>query len=486
MAHESKPAWLTHVIERGAPLFDEDGEPLAADVLALAAGATKSSPSNAVSKQSPGKSEDPPGDGLAGLRALLAAPDSKRAEPKPAARPPLPASPKPAPEPADLLASAAPWDTTPPPERPDRFLVGSGSLGMFPAGCVSGLYAPGGSNKTTIATSLGLHVAAAAPFAGLRVTEGASLIVSLEDGAEEMGRKLGAIAVTQFGRELHETLKARVMVLVLSGDPSAKFTERYTLSRSMGRTTFGDRLIATSKEHAKRCGVPVRLIAIDHARLAGGGDLNDSEAATLLMRELSRVAAETGAAVVLLGHSPKSSLSPNRAAEFTSMDALGSGAMVDNARFAAVIFGPTEAERKDYGLTPEAARKLLALRVIKSNYSEAGRAYFFRKVPVDGWGVVVPEFVAMQRPEPAPRGDAALDRRVVDYIAARPGLLTANKLTKDCAGEDGPLQAGRPAIAASLERLIASGRVATREPTPDERSAGNLSGRTREVLYVPD
>lgn len=480
MPAPTKPAWLQNVVGPGVPLYDEDGEPIAAAPASV-------KPNTAAADAATNTDPASLGDALAGLQALLSAPDTRGERSKPAtARPGQSVPTKPATEPADLLASVAPWGTTPPPERADRFVVGAGSLGMFPTDCVSGVYAPGGFTKTTVAAALCLSVAAGATFAGLPCAEGASLFVSLEDGAEEMHRKLGANCVTATAPELHEQVRQRVMVLVLSGDSTAKFTERYTFGRAMGRTTFGERLIATAKEHAKQCGVPVRLVVVDHARLAGGGDLNDSEAATMLMRELARVAAETGAAVVLLGHSPKSSLSPNRAAEFSSMDALGSGAMVDNARFAAVIFGPTEAERKEFGISPEEARKLLALRVIKSNYSEAGRAYFFRKVPVQGWGVVVPEFVTLQRPAPALRGDAALERRVVDYIAARPGLLTANKLAKECAGEDGPLKAGRPAVAAAVDRLIEVGRLAVREPTAAERSAGNLNGRTREVLYVPE
>ena len=377
----------------------------------------------------------------------------------------------------------AAWSTEPKSAKRDRFAIGAARHGMYPLSCVSMLAGPGGTFKTAASVLLCQHVAAGEPFAGLPVTPGSALIVSLEEDADDMSRRLGATAVTQFHPDVRENIVRRVGLIAMPGI-DGRFTEQ--MFKSVYPSQMVPRLIARARIHAQRTGLPVRLIVIDHARLATCGDVNDSEMVTALIRALGRVASETGAAVVLLAHSPKSSLSPHREEEFSAADVLGSGAFVDNARFASVVFPLTASERKRFGLDADAARRYVGLRVIKSNFSEAGRVIYLRKVPVDGWDVAVPEPVELTAPATGTRQDNTLEQRVLAYVSARPGQLTVDQLAKKCAGNDGPFAAGRPAIKAAAQRLIESGRMQLREPTPDERAAADIPARTRQALFAAD
>jgi hypothetical protein len=386
----------------------------------------------------------------------------------------------------DLEQHAAPWSTEPKAVRHDRFAIGQGRLGQIPLATVSVLAGPGGVFKTSTAILQCLHVASGKAFAGLEVRQGSALVVSLEEDAEDMGRRLGATAVTQFGSEVLPALVRNVGLIAMPGI-DGRFIEQIPMVRAVYASKMVGRLIEQARLHAERTGLPVRMIVVDHARLAVCGDINDSAIATELIRALTRVASETGAAVVLIAHSPKSSLNPNREDEFSAADVLGSGAFVDNARFASVVFPLTASERKRFGLDPEAARQYVGLRVIKSNFSESGRVIYLRKVPVDGWGVAVPEPVELKTPTKTARQDDDLEHRIVDYVAARPGQFTVDRLAKHCAGNDGPMAAGRPAIKAATDRLVQSGRLQLREPTHAERTELDLPPRTRIVMFaVPE
>ena len=381
----------------------------------------------------------------------------------------------------DLQAYAAPWETEPPPGHIDRFAIGSGSLGIYPLKCVSVVASTGGVGKTTTLISHGLHIAAGKNFAGHDVHAGGVLFLSLEEDADDIGRRVGATATTQFPASKHEVLKKRFSVIAMPG-VDGRLTE--SVARTLFASSMRDRLVRQASIHAKAIGMPIRLIAIDHARLAASGDLNNSEDASVLMRTLASVAVQTGAAVVLLAHSPKSSLRPDREDDFSAADILGSGAFHDLARFAAVLSPLTATERKRFALDPEGARRFVAFRVIKSNFSETGRATYLRKVPVDGWGVAVVEPVELRPPEIVRDQSVALDSQIIEYIKTQPGLWTANKFCKQWAGSDSRFKAGRPALQAAIGRLVASGRLAARKPTAEERATGTLAGRDSAVLFV--
>lgn len=356
----------------------------------------------------------------------------------------------------DLKQYRHTWDVSIPPPPTRAFAVGTGRTGMLPLSKVSVIAGIGGSMKTALLITLGLHIGAGIAWAGHVVDPGAVLLVSLEDDAAEIQRRCVATAIAEFSPAVHALLQQRVVMLAMPGVDGRLTT---TKGGAPTRTSMADAIIAEVRAHEQVCGVPVRLVGIDHARLAVGGDLNDSEAVTAAMSALTHVAEQTGAAVVLLCHSPKSSIAPARTSDYGMADVLGSGAFVDNARFAAVMTALDDKERKDFGLDANTAKPFLAFRVVKSNYSESGRVVYLQKTPVPGWGVAYPNPVALQAPPtPAPGVSGLVAQRVVDFVKASPGRYTRTKL-RDRAGKSGQLQASEREVLAALDKLLDDGRV---------------------------
>ena len=379
-----------------------------------------------------------------------------------------------------LSAHIQPWSLTDTVKKSHDFLIGTAADGIFPLGSVSVVASPGGMMKTALAISFLLHLAVGQPWAGLPISKASGLLLALEDDKDETTRRLIASTGAQIDPKHHEGIEARVGVAVLSGVDARLTVNNYGSSE---RTGVGAQIIAAANALTESSGYPVRLIVVDHSRLAIGGDANDSSHVTELTRALAHIAKETGAAVVLLCHSPKSTVNPNRTGDYTAADVLGSGAFVDNARFACVLTTLTDDERKAYVITPEAAKRYVALRIIKSNYSETGRVFYLRKTPVDGWGVVVPDVVTLSKPVREYVPPPSNVDRVHAFLMGHLGRFTKTGF-KTYAGTDGPMGIGISAATAALESLIESGRVVLRSPTPQEIVAFNLGRQAKEVLHA--
>ncbi len=337
---------------------------------------------------------------------------------------------------AGIAAHLHPWSMDDPVPKSHAFQIGAGGDGLFPRGSFSVVASPGGMMKTAVAISLMQHCAAGQLWAGLQVIESCCLLLALEDDKNETTRRLIATAKAQIEPSKHDVLTKRIKVAALSG-VDARLTAK--LGGASGCTLVGPQIIQIANAAADECGLPVGLIVVDHSRLAIGGDANDSSDVTELTRVLAHIANRTGAAVVLLCHSPKSTINPKHPGEYSAADVLGSGAFVDNARFACVITTLTEKERKDYAVSEDAAKRHVALRVIKSNYSETGRTFFIRKAPVDGWGVIVPDVVTLEKPVKPTAHTSTKSEVVINFIKSRPGQLTKTAF-KTWAGADGPLR----------------------------------------------
>lgn len=381
----------------------------------------------------------------------------------------------------NLNESIVPWRTTDacPPSR--DFAIGEGAQGLFPLGKPAVLAGLGGVGKSTLALSLGLTIAAGQDWAGKRVAAGCAAYFSLEDDGDECKRRAIGIALSQFDAAARPLLERRVMLVAMPGQDT-RLTDKFFGAPQ--RAPLVDQLIAVCLKHAAACDVPLRLIVIDHARLALSGDVSDSEFVTELMRALNHIGEQTGAAVLLLCHSPKSVLNPEHVAG-TAADVLGSGAFSDMARFAAAATPLSDKERKAFGLDPESARQYLALRTIKSNYSESGGVIHLRKTTVVGWGVAVPVPVSLTAPPfPASLSESDVDQRVFDFIAARPGQISARRLREDYSGKDGPMKASQRQVVAAIDSLMQQGRLIEHAPTDDERKLHGLPHQTKGVLHA--
>ena len=374
---------------------------------------------------------------------------------------------------ADRLVT---WDPNAP--KPDRreFLIESG--GFFPLKTVSMLAGLGGSMKSALVLMLGLHSALGKPWNGWSMPEGQTLILSGEDDATEFQRRAGGFATTHFPGEDMSTVQRRVHCLPVSG-LGLRLTEMLAGTPKMSK--FVDESVKLANDLSANGEPPVRLIAIDHARLFIGGDINTNQDATAGMEACTRIAQRTGAAVVLIAHSPKSAASPGRKAdEFGVNDVLGSGAFVDNSRFSAVMAPLVKDEQTKLGFSVEAAREFVALRIIKSNYSETGRVIYLKKTLALGWGVAYP--VPIEVSAPQKNVASSLLDRVVSAVAAAPGRYTRSKLRNE-AGIDGVFKASDKKVRAAIDEAVDSGRLIERSATSQDVSAFGVRLRDR-VLDV--
>jgi len=381
-----------------------------------------------------------------------------------------------------IAGQIAPWDMNTPVAPSHSFLIGEGGSGILPLGSTTVFAAPGGYMKTALAYSIAVHAAAAKPWADMPVRESCTLLLVLEDDRDEAIRRLIYTTRTQIEPDRHSVVPQRVRIVALAGIDARLTVKVGSVSH---RGSVVDQIIDAVKALVVDCEVPAGLVVIDHARLAIGGDSNDSGDVTELTRATAQIAKHTGAAVLLLCHSPKSTVNPKHPGEYTSADVNGSGAFVDNSRQAAVITTLIDKERKDFSLTEEVAKRHLALRIIKSNYSETGRVIYLRKTPVDGCGVAVPDVVTLTRPVREVVTPASTADKVLNYIRANPGRFTKTAF-KTQAGLDGPMSMGVSAATVNLDALIKSGRVVLRAPTVVEIQLHSLGRQAKEVLYAPE
>jgi RecA-family ATPase len=167
-------------------------------------------------------------------------------------------------------------------------------------------------------------------------------------------------------------------------------------------------------------GLTRAMLVIDHARLVAMVDWNDAAQVTVLTRELHRIASEAESAVVLIAHSPKSTGAADH--EISQADVAGSSALVDNARYVAIIKGMTAAEAKKLGVSEENRSNYVNFESVKSNYSPKGRVGWFKKVPCPNHHVATHEYVQLHKPIISRIGDTSEEAKVIKYVRANPDL----------------------------------------------------------------
>lgn len=221
----------------------------------------------------------------------------------------------------------------------------------------------------------------------------------------------------------------------------------------------------------------------DHARLVMAGDPLSADHVTALLRALTRIAVETGAAVLLLAHSPKSTY--GKEGEADPSEVFGSGAFVDHTRSAFVLHVMREKEAKQFGLSDAERKDHISLNVVKANYGPSGTSWWFKKVPVNGWQAIKLEPVFL-----LPKGQMAtlnqVSRKITDLIKAYPGRITARALRDKYAGLNGKLEASESEVKRTLQRLLDEGHVISRSPTDQERRLHRLSHNVKDILDLPE
>lgn len=166
---------------------------------------------------------------------------------------------------------------------------------ILPRDHVTTLPGHGGTGKSILALTMGAHTVCGRPFADLDVIQGPAVYVSLEDPAEICRYRLKRIAEAY---KLNFAALASHMTLVDGTKGAVLATE---INADGVR-----RLIPTgAMDEIRRFAEGASILVIDNASDAYDGDENNRRQVRTFIRWLAEIAAETGAAILLLAHIDK-------------------------------------------------------------------------------------------------------------------------------------------------------------------------------------
>lgn len=175
--------------------------------------------------------------------------------------------------------------------EPPQFVIDS----ILPRSHVTLMGAHGGAGKSVLALAWAAHVAAGVGWGPMTVQQGKALFVSLEDGADLLRFRLKRIVEVC---RIDPHLSADLAIL-----DASKSDGTLAIERSEGGTT---RLAMTAAwAELQNLAEGFDLIVIDNASDAFGGNENVRRQVRYFLRNLSQLAAENGAAVLLLAHIDK-------------------------------------------------------------------------------------------------------------------------------------------------------------------------------------
>jgi hypothetical protein len=336
----------------------------------------------------------------------------------------------------------------------------------------------GGVSKTMLMMQIAVAMACGKRLGDVQVAEGASLLLLGEEDDAERDRRFGGICA-HMSADM-QLVQERIKCFAASG-VDMRLTQKQ--DGNPQETGLGDEIIQLAKHHASNAGVPVQLIVVDHARLVLGGDPNAADDVTQLTRVLTNIAKQTGAAVVLIAHSPKSVLS-KEGDEINAADIAGSSAFVDNSRAAFMAYGMRKEEAKHHHIAEEDRSSYVRLSAVKANYAPSGGGYWFKRVVMANWEIAVLESVCLHSPAPFQRKSVtALRDRILEELRKKHGGVTARNL-RDKSGTTGVLKASEAAVRREIEAMKEAGLVELRKPTAAERKQFKLLSTVRDVLVA--
>jgi hypothetical protein len=358
-----------------------------------------------------------------------------------------------------------------PPPRRSYVFSDQVTLGTM---CVLG--GSGGVSKTMLTLQIAIAAACGKNLGHIQVGEGSSLLFLGEEDEAERDRRIGAICI-HMGAD-HQLVEKRVKCFGAAGI-DIRLTKKKDANAQA--TNLGDKVIQMAKEHATQSGAPLRIIAFDHARLVLGGDPNDAEDVTQLTRVLTHIARETGAAVFLLAHSPKSVIS-KQGNEINSADIAGSTAFVDNSRASFMMWTMRDDEAKNHHVSSTERSEYVRLENVKANYARTGGGYWLKRVYMPDWDVAILEPVYLQSKSLFQTKDTSdLQDKILRELRKKHGGVSERRL-RDMAGKDGVLGASDSKVRHAIDAMLEEGVIERRTPTSEEKKLHRLSGQVREIL----
>lgn len=349
---------------------------------------------------------------------------------------------------------------------------------LFP-GKYSILAGPGGTSKTMLAVGLGVQVCLGQPWSDEPVTRGAALLVLGEEDADEVHRRVNAVLAPFNANEQDEV--RRLMRVIPAAGKDMRLV--HLLQNNPVQSPMATNLIGLCRGLSEQAETAVRLIVLDHARLVGAGDSNDASHVTELTRVLTYIAQETGAAVLLIGHSPKS-VHGKTDGELSQSDIVGSGAFVDNARSALLMTTLSDAECKKFGIQPNVRLHFARLQVVKNNYGRTGTLFYFKRRHDPVWQVAPLEPVMLA--PVAKGGGPGVEQRIAQDLASLGRLISKSSYCERRSGTKGSVGLGEKQMRMHVDLMLMRGQLRERAPSDTERLQHKLSHNIRKVLVPGD
>jgi hypothetical protein len=337
----------------------------------------------------------------------------------------------------------------------------------------------GGVSKSQLLMQAAICTVLGLSFMGRSTKAGAAMLFFGEEDAEEIFRRVNAIAkVMRLTGEQLDLVKKRLRAFPMVG-----LDVRLTvpIGGALENSGLAQEMITKAKELEAECGLPVRLIGLDHLGLIHGGDFNAREDSVQTMVQVNHVAKETGAAVIVLAHSPKASIGKDQA---NSADVAGSAGFVDQSRGVFILRTMDAAEGKRYGIDPEECKNYVSLTNVKANYTRNGDVIWMERRTVEGYEVSVLHHAVMHEPVKEPKGGNHKIRAAIIELVKERNCLSKDSLIGFAGAKDGLIRAGKDTVRAELEMMLADGHLAFRDPTSEERKRLRIKGQTNGFLTV--
>ena len=348
-----------------------------------------------------------------------------------------------------------------------QFLFGYDVIPMNTLSVIAGL---GGGGKTQAVIQMMVAAATGQSYANRPSSPTCSMLLGFEDSREEINARFSA-TMEGYSDQQRAQVEKNIRAISLIG---ADFQLVELKGRIPESTGYADLLIQKMIEFKVLTGLDRSILVIDHARLVAMVDWNDAAQVTVLTRELHRIASEAEIAVVLIAHSPKSAGAADH--EISQADVAGSSALVDNARYVAIIKGMNAAEAKSLGISNDGRNDYVSFECVKSNYSAKGKIGWFKKIPCPNHHVATHEYVDLYKPIITRVGDTAQEAKIIKYIRLHPDLSLSDLRARS--GKSNDLGISDQAVRSTTNDLLDKGMLVYVEPSSDysKKKTPNFKG----------
>ena len=197
--------------------------------------------------------------------------------------------------------------------------------GLIQSHLAGSLVSQGGTGKTSILMLLGIETALGGAWFGMAVTQGAFVLLSLDDAQEDLDACFAMILREKaFTAVQVEIIRANVRLISLrSMKMSIKFAQKD--GQSFMSTGLDQALIEGLSEIQN-----LRCVALDTLRQFAGGTTNDDQLVTVATKAITSVADACGCAAIVNHHGTKQGAREGVVDQYSG---AGSGALADNLRF---------------------------------------------------------------------------------------------------------------------------------------------------------